>query len=314
MTRQSSDLKAVPLKFVPEKTIEDHAGYEREGSFNTTGFVSFSALEAFVHRHIARLSSPKYIIKRPARFAVIQGKPGDGKTDGIRHACLTKGVDIMNISSSELSGATEGASVEALDAIIEEIVRISLREDRLIALILEDADLGIMVRDNKTEGTVNSQLVMQRLQFIASNSNVLLNGRGLPVPMFITGNDFSMMRSSLFRPGRAVFYTHAPTLEEKQAIVSSFFPTKSPEGKKQIDGLVTDYSDQPVSFFNDLRSRIDDDHLDSLIAEHGLNLTAIEEAASPSLNLNMLRSAAERLAANRAENFIDEKENNDAAA
>src|SRR5947208_4067294 len=83
-----------------------HPGYQRAGSHDRPEMKVPEELRLFVLRHIARHYTPSLSIMRPPRFAVIQGAPGEGKTESVRVSCSRHGVDVVLVAASELACET----------------------------------------------------------------------------------------------------------------------------------------------------------------------------------------------------------------
>lgn len=293
----------VPLPIWKEPETLTHPGYQPAGSYNRPGMKLPTKLELFVLRHIARhyLSSAATI--RPPRFAVIQGAPGDGKDEGVRLACSRSDVDLIMVDASELAGEHENAGPVALARLGEVVRDITAREGRPMAICISDFDLSTATRQDSTQYTVNSQLLIGAFQHLA-DTGTLGTAQGQTVPLLMTGNDFTLMRSSLLRPGRAVVFEHALDLDETCEIVAGIFGASDP---KSVHGLVSAHRKQPIAFFAALRSRALDEKLNVPIAKHGLNIAAIERELNDTANLidlDQLQKLAAEAAASRARNYL----------
>src|SRR5262245_12002179 len=95
------DLVALPIGKRPDAVT--HAGYQRAGSHDRPEMNVPEGLWLFVLRHVARHYTPSLAATRPARFAVIQGAPGEGKTESVRVTCSRQGVDLIVVAASELA-------------------------------------------------------------------------------------------------------------------------------------------------------------------------------------------------------------------
>ena len=269
-SRPVSELVALPIGKKPGAL--SHPGYQRAGSHDRPEMKVPEELALFVLRHIARHYTPSHSIMRPPRFAVIQGAPGEGKTESVRVSCSRHGVDVVVVAASELAGETENAGPAALVRLSEVVLAITAREGRPLMICLDDFDLSIAARLGMTQYTVDSQLLTGALQHLADTS-ALKTADGFAVPIVMTGNDFTAMRCSLLRPGRAVFFEHALSLDEKCEIVARIFGVSSLKGVRE---LVAAHRKQPLAFFAELRSLALDEDLDLLIGQYGLNMRAIE--------------------------------------
>jgi len=120
----------------------------------------------------------------------------------------------------------------------------------------------------------------------------------------MTGNNFNPMRSSLLRPGRAVFFEHALGFNEKCEIVGRILGTSD---AKAVRGLVSAYRKEPIAFFVELRSHALDEDLNTLITQHGLSIGAIESELNGlrrTLDVARLQRLAAAAGASRAKNYL----------
>jgi ATPase family associated with various cellular activities (AAA) len=293
----------VALSVAKKPAAVSHPGYQRAGSYDRLEMKVPKRLELFLLRHITRHCVPSLAAQGSPRFAVVEGPAGEGKTGGVRVTCSRHGVDLIMVAASELAGETENAGPAALARLGEAVQAITAREKRPILISLDDFDLSIAARLDSTEYTVDSQLLTGALQHLA-DTGTLRTAQGCAVPIVMTGNNFSPLRSSLLRPGRAVFFEHALSFDEKCEIVGRILGTND---AKAVRGLVSAYRKEPIAFFVELRSHALDEDLDLLITQHGLSIGAIES------QLNALRSLVDvarlqRLAATagagRAKNYL----------
>jgi hypothetical protein len=180
----------------------------------------------------------------------------------VRVTCSRHGVDMIMVGAAELAGDTENAGAAALAQLGEPVRAITAREGRPLAVLLDDFDLSSAARLGSTEYTVNSQILTAALQHLA-DTGALKTAQGWPVPIVMTGNDYTAMRGSLLRPGRAVFFDHAVGFDEKCEIVERILPTSDPKSVRQ---LVRAYRKEPISFFAQLPSLALDEEVEALDA------------------------------------------------
>ncbi len=289
---------------VPKKPkAVTHPGYQRAGTYDRPEIIGSERLKLFVLRHIARHYTPALAARRPPRFAVIQGPPGEGKTEEARVTCSRHGVDVIVVAPSELAGETENAGAAALARVGEAVLAITAREKRPILVLLDDGDLSIAARLASTEYTVDSQLLTGALQHLA-DTGTLRTAQGCMVPIVMTGNNFSPMRSSLLRPGRAVFFEHVLGFDEKCEIVARILGTSDRKGVRR---LVSAYREEPIALFATLPSLALDDALDALITRYGLSIDAIESQLSnldSSVDFVHLQKLAAAAVASRAKSYL----------
>ena len=283
--------------------VLSHPGYQPAGSCDRPGMRVPDDLFSFLSRHIARHYTPSLSAASPPAFAVVQGPPGEGKTAGLMATCSRGCIDLIMVGPAEFAGETENASVVAVKRVAEFVLWITAREKRPIAVCLDDFDLSIVNRLGSTEYTVDSQLLTGELQHLADTGGIR-TAQGVPVPIFLTGNDFTSMRGSLLRPGRAEFYEHTLSFDEKVAIVSRILETAD---RKAVAALVSAHRKEPVAFFSQLRMRALDEDLDTLIAHYGLNFEAIErelQDVGGRIDMGRLQKLAAAVASGRAKSFL----------
>jgi hypothetical protein len=297
----TSDLVTLPV--AKKRGAVTHPGYQRAGSHDQLEMKVPDELRLFVLRHIARHYTPSLATPRPPRFAVIEGAPGEGKTESVRVACSRHGVDVILVAASELAGETENAGPAALTRLGEAVLAITAREERPIVICLDDFDLSIAARLSSTEYTVDSQLLVGALQHLA-DTGALRTAQGYAVPIVMTGNDFTPMRSSLMRAGRAVFFEHMLDFDEKCEIVARILGATD---AKSVRALVSAQRKQPIAFFVELRSRALDEDLNLLLAHYGLNIGALESQLHDSgsvVDFARLQKLAAAAAARGPKNFL----------
>src|SRR5262249_41316731 len=156
-SRSVTELVALPLG--KKLGAVSHPGYQRAGSHDRPEMKVSEELRLCVLRHIARHYTSSLAVTRPPRFAVIQGAPGEGKTEGVRVTCSRHGVDLILVAAAELAGETENAGPAALTRLGEVVLALTAHEGRPLVICLDDFDLSIAARLGSTEYTVDSQLL-----------------------------------------------------------------------------------------------------------------------------------------------------------
>jgi hypothetical protein len=130
------------------------------------------------------------------------------------------------------------------------------------------------------------------------------------IPIIVTGNNFTSLHDPLTRHGRMDFFTGLPTLEQKLEIVKYMYKSCTvKEDLVQISQLVSEFCDEPVSFFDSLKS----DYLNAVICRNirdkgELKMTAIESVArrafSQRIDLVVLRKLALQRKATQRRDYI----------
>ncbi|MEQ1651695.1 MAG: hypothetical protein ABL897_04330, partial [Hyphomicrobium sp.] len=198
----------------------------------------------------------------------------------------------------------EGAGVDAMRHLEQVVLAISARDKAPVVVCFDDFDTSIASRRAGTEYTVNSQLLESYFQFTA-DSGGFKTSCGSLAALIMTGNDFTDMRASLLRPGRAEFYTHAVSFDEKTVIVTAMFAGAD---DKVIKTLVKAHAHEPVAFFHDLKTLLLNEDLDALYRQHGLNIAAINEAMAArdgNIDMTRIKTLAAQAATAKAGSFLN---------
>lgn len=227
--------------------------------------VTFKGLEQQIRRMLFQSKLPRDIRPRPPRIMIIAGTPGTGKTVAATDASLRANHAVMQIPASSLASENEGGATAAFDAHLADAVRHSEEHQEHVVLCADDLDLGIMSLGSETGHTVNTNLLTQRFQSFADGDEAL-NFDGTRMALLVTGNDWSGVRASLFREGRAFFYEHVPTPEEIAAIAVRLFNPSTPAERHFLDKLAWRYRRESVAFWSAVHTSLRNDVIDGLIA------------------------------------------------
>lgn len=237
----------------------------RPGDLLCPDGVIFEGLERVVQRHLFQLRALGDEFPRPPRMLVIGGKPGTGKTVAATDAALRMKHAVLHLPASSLASENEGGATAVLDAYLGDAVRHSQIHQEHVAIIGDDFDLGIISGDAETGRTVNSNLLVQRLQSFADGDDCR-NFDGTRIALIATGNDWSLIRPSLFRDGRAAWYEHAPTADEFTAIVLHHFKPRTANERRLVTKLAWRYRHESVAFWTAVQASLRNDLIDGLIA------------------------------------------------
>lgn len=262
------------------------------------------SLNRHVRRFLAKHTVPSLIRRGQARYLLIFGVPGVGKTAGFLMSASELGWGVLIVSASELAGDTEGAASKAFRDALAAAAAISRRHGYPVAVLIDDMDLSIAGPDDgRTEVTVNTNLLMQVIQWLADQPQLYTTHLGGPVPVVFTGND-ARFRPSLFRDGRADRFTYAPTADEQREIITRLFQPATAGEAWTVRAIARAYSRKPVSFFVALKSDLDVARLDAALDTGGglddLARIEAELAKTESLDGRLLKRLAKARAANDA--------------
>jgi SpoVK/Ycf46/Vps4 family AAA+-type ATPase len=273
-------------------------------SFGNSGFIDPIFLETVVS-HIVK---NKLNVLGQALFLGIQGPPGEGKSYQLRQTLSKYQIAIFHLSGSSLSGRHEGESITAIsDAYRAASIFVKLNGG-YAAIVVDDFDLGSAARRDRTEYTVNTQLLLGFLMNLADDP-VSLNGEEVfRTPIFVTGNDMRHIYLPLIRHGRFDLYDWKPSIKTKAKIVSVMLnPYVNFNSDDEVERFTEMFDSQPISFFSSLRSDIIDDAVVQSIRSNGPNLSDIFGAMRQirqKLSVDILRRFAEKRNAMRPNSYL----------
>lgn len=236
----------------------------------------------------------------------IQGPQGDGKSSQVREVCSRQGIYVYPISGSFLSGPHEKEAVDILVNSYINAQKLVKQTKHLIVLLIDDFDLSVASTFEEREYTVNSQLLTGFMMNLADDPTKCGQENVERIPIIITGNNFTSLYAPLTRHGRMDFFSWFPTYEQKAEIVKYMYQSCIREQDiSKILQLVEEYRDEPISFFDSLKS----DYLNAVIGENikhlrQVNMRALEQVAtsafSQAIKIDLLRElAAQRKAVQR---------------
>jgi hypothetical protein len=237
--------------------------------------VIFDELERAIRRHLFKQVLPS-LKGRAERYLIVQGARGTGKTVTATDASLRYGFAVALLPASMLASEHEGGASAVLRDFMAYAAEASRARKLRIVIVADDFDLSISAADEQTGRTINSLLVTHLLQQMADTHEPRnFDDSGLPI--IFTGNNFTTVRSSLFREGRATWHTHRPTLDDKLLIAFQLFNPRTFDDRRLIERLVRSYRDESVAFWRALHNDLMTERLDDLIAR-GLPDVAAAEA------------------------------------
>ncbi|MCH9808481.1 MAG: hypothetical protein K0U74_12170 [Alphaproteobacteria bacterium] len=277
--------------------------FRRPGEYLCPDAVPFDDLTKAVKRHLLLNALPAFQ-QSAERFLVIQGAPGIGKTVTACDAALGFGFGVAMLPAALLASEYEGGATRTLDAFMEDVVRFSHKNKLRMTVNMEDFDLSIASKATNMTFTINAHLLTQRVQHIA-DTREFKNFDECSIPFIFTGNDFQM-RESLFRPGRATWFTHAPSADEKGQVAHHMLQPRTQAQRKLIDQLVRTYANEPVSFWTSLKNDLFKTRLDQLITEAMPDPAQVEAELRRPLPLDRttLQKLAKERSTTRATRFL----------
>ncbi len=250
---------------IPPAPPSPFAGMIRmPGQYLCPDGIVFDELERAIRRHLFKQVLPS-LKTRAERYLIIQGARGTGKTVSATDASLRYGFAVALLPASMLASEHEGGASAVLNDFMAFAAETSRTRKVRIAIVADDFDLSISAADSQTGKTINSLLITHQLQQLADTQEPR-NFDDSGMPLIFTGNNFTTMRTSLFRDGRATWYTHRPTLDDKLVIAFQLFNPRSFEDRRAIERLVRAYRDESVAFWRALHNDLMTDRLDDIIA------------------------------------------------
>ena len=166
-------------------------------------------IQKFLLRHEARP-----LREDAPRILVVQAGPGVGKS----HACidvpLRRGWNVISEGSSTFLGETEMSGSAPYKAMFVNAEKIAHATGVRTCCVVHDFDLILGAERGEVRGP-SHRVIAECTQYIASNKSLYCNVDGSCIPLLVNGNNFTGVRSSVFRDQRAHWETVEITLPEK---------------------------------------------------------------------------------------------------
>lgn len=263
-------VRAVPLPgTVPPAAPPCPGLYQRAGTFDPD-FLLDPDLTAPLDTHIARHVVPGLDMENQ-RGLLIVGEPGDGKTTAVRVHTSRRGLDLLQMPAADLCGATEGLAVQRLNEAHAFIRAKSAETGRHFVLLLDDVDASILDERKDQERTINTDLLIGKLQSILESPNAFCDARGVPVAFVLTANSTASLRPALVRAGRCELLSYHPTWQRKADILIHHLKPDSETDQRRLRWLVYLYRAYSLSWFSTLTADLRRAAIAAAVAEHGLD-------------------------------------------
>ncbi|MEV4547140.1 AAA family ATPase [Nonomuraea wenchangensis] len=180
----------------------------------------------------------------------IQGPSGDGKSYQLAKCLKAAEFYPLTLSGAALSGSHEGDSSKALHSLYERAQAIHAANDEWPAIVLEDFDLSPAGVKENTKYTVNSQLLTGLLMNLSERITSANIGTNKRFPIFLTGNDFTVLHKPLMRPGRMDIFTWIPSADEQALMILSALHLHTPNINRETAAkLQAEFPDLPIAAF-----------------------------------------------------------------
>jgi SpoVK/Ycf46/Vps4 family AAA+-type ATPase len=223
-----------------------------------------SAVALHVVKHALRIPSV-----RPPLVLGIHGPSGEGKTFQCEQVFHVMRVQTLRLSGADLESDRAGEPARVLaEKYAQACDVIAKRHAPMAVLFINDLDAGLGRWGANYQYTVNTQIVTATLMHLADYDEIG-HGSGR-APIIATGNDFTRLYQPLVRLGRMSLFEWKPTRAEKLDTVRPLF---APLGVSDDDlkQLISEFYDEPIAFFAELRARLADRPLLRLIDRVGLS-------------------------------------------
>lgn len=298
------DLKVAP----PARPYRYTQFFRHPGDAVAREIVEFPALTMQV-REFLSMQQAVGSRDQAARTLAAIGRPGEGKTEGLLVAALNENYSVCCTPASMYASEHEGGATQMLDDVLGELERWSAENQRRTLLQIDDIDLSIMAADDKTGVSINTKLLIERFHFLADNRHLFRNGDGSNIGIAVTLNDGSKLRESLYRPGRAIWYEHCPTLEDRKNIAFAVLRPKTTEERALVEQLTKKLRHQPVAFWKALKFQMQATHARRVLV-NGIPDTATLNIAferTCPLNADIAWACAKTLRSNRAQVWLGKR-------
>ena len=247
----------------------------------------------------------------------IEGPPGEGKSYQCRKVLDELGYKYIELSTSDFGSRWEAEAARTLGATYVEASVLAQTTRIPHAIICDDVDAAIGQWSERTQYTVNRQLLSGELMHLAENptrlrvdatklsdtakklldikeryDGELSEAKTTRVPFFMTGNDFTKLYSPLLRDGRMTRFAWLPSPEEKQAVVAKIMRLNASDAQNLIalcEELAKKHNVNvpSVSFYTALRNRAFDDIILSTLKSKGWKdgmLVFNQQIVAPQIN------------------------------
>jgi hypothetical protein len=294
-----------PFRLEPEAPAPDLPAYIPAGSYRPEMTVDPTfALELTLF--LAKQLSPQWQRQRPANIFGLQGPPGEGKTEQAKQLASQQGMDVTLLPVARIGGETENAGTLFLDQLLTGCAAVSRSTRKPHVVIIDDADQGIFcTRDNRNY-QVDSDGTNAFLQYVADNRDAYVDCNGMPIPIVMTGNDFTGLRESLV--SRITFYTYAPTWRERATRFEQIVGPRGWRERRALKAFCRAYKHQPLRFLVQCHATAFDRRVRATLPRNGpLDPDQIDEAviaAHGNLDIAGLYRAAKRLTREQPRSFI----------
>jgi phage-related protein len=233
-------------------------------------------LDRFYHQvHVHLVSCYGDVSPWPVILGIF-GRSGDGKSVQLSAALDRCSVEIIRLNAADLESGLAGEPGKHI-ARTYATASMAVAKGIPAALIIDDVDTTVGEWEMNT-GTVNHQQVLAELMHLADQP--VDNTRNFPrrVPIFVTGNNLARLYPPLRRHGRMNAFSWRPEPQEIRVVVDKIFAGAT--CGKALDTLVGAFTDEPLSFFAQVRQELSRNEVSGFLEQAGHDMRAFLGRAS----------------------------------
>ncbi len=263
--------------------------------------------ENFNREVILHFVKNKIQILNPPLILCVQGKAGEGKSSHIIQICRNLKIWIFLIHGSALCGNLEGEPVNIINDLYITASEYSKRYN--VIILVDDIDTSVASTSEDRKYTVNSQLINGVFMNIANNPYNIGDMQTKRIPIIFTGNNLMNLYAPLRRTGRIRLYSWSPDNGQKARIIENLFKNIIGENeRREFNGLIQPYMNQPISFFVDLKNNLFDDVImDEILSQNRVDFQRLEHTVHVALGqhgwLSKIETNIQALAKNTIQDF-----------
>jgi len=189
----------------------------------------------------------------------IFGRTGDGKSAQLVTALERCHVDLIRINAADLESGLAGEPGKLI-ARTYSAASLAVGKSMPTAIVVDDIDTTVGEWELNT-GTVNHQQVLAELMHIADRPVDPKQNRPCAVPIFVTGNNLSLLYPPLRRHGRMSAFPWQPTRAELRDVVAHLLADLATAST--LDQITDEFHEEPLAFFAEVRHAV----MESLLLE-----------------------------------------------
>jgi ATPase family associated with various cellular activities (AAA) len=210
-------------------------------------------LERFFHKVHVHLANCYGDAPRWPIILGIFGRSGDGKSIQLSAALDRCSVEVIRLNAADLESGLAGEPGKHI-ARTYATASMAITKSIPTALVVDDVDTTVGEWEMNT-GTVNHQQVLAELMHLADQPVDKVRNYPHRVPIFVTGNNLARLYPPLRRHGRMNTFAWRPEPQEVRIVAEGILAPVT--DTQTLDSLVHEFSNEPLSFFAQIRQEID---------------------------------------------------------